>query len=81
MELKTLADNISKEQKVGIMAATSINPMVVNYFDINSDKNIDLKYKVLTKIMNNEELTTEERLDRRVFELLPEDITPETVFN
>lgn len=81
MELKTLADNISKEQKVGIMAATSINPMVVNYFDINSDKNIDLKYIVLTKIMNNEELTTEERLDRRVFELLPEDITPETVFN
>lgn len=49
---------------------------ILTIFDSDSKNNLALKYKVLTKVLNKEELTDEEMCDRRVFEGLPENVKP-----
>lgn len=42
------------------------------YFDFESEKNLNKKNKILTKLKNDEQLTESELTDKEVFELLPD---------
>ena len=45
----------------------------INFFDTESNKNLDEKLKILQKMFMGKELTKEERFNKRVFEKLPHD--------
>ena len=77
-----LDENLSNEEKLSrLYLLVEGNLRVRHFYDPDSNKNIDLKLKVLNKIYNHEDLTDEEMLDKRVWEKMPDDVTLETILD